>query len=166
MNSLDATFQGMWTVAFLLMFFLIVTTKMSIKEIKGFAVGRSHFFSQYGGREKKLAVKLLQMLLVKSRPFSVTCGLLCLLKTSCPAFCFCKCWGWCQNPLYHFKAINWIVTHWRGTRRRSPMEGVNSVINFYLWLFYCVFFLVSVDQCCGFSFLFGEFKFLLMLSIN
>ena len=46
--------------------------------------------------------------------------------------------------LYHIKEINWIGTHWRGTRRRSPMEGVNFIINFYLWLsssFYCSLFL-------------------------
>ena len=35
--------------------------------------------------------------------------------------------------LYHFKAINWIGSHWRGTQRRIPVEGVNSVINFCLW---------------------------------
>ena len=37
-----------------------------------------------------------------------------------------------KTILYHFKEINWIGTHWRGTRRCSPVKGVNSVINFCL----------------------------------
>ena len=37
-----------------------------------------------------------------------------------------------RTILYHFKKINWIGTHWRETQRRSPVEGVNSVINFCL----------------------------------
>ena len=37
-----------------------------------------------------------------------------------------------RTILYHFKAINWIGTHWRGAQRCSLVEGVNSVINFCL----------------------------------
>ena len=62
-----------------------------------------------------------------------------------------SCWSWCFRDsitiLYHFKTINWIGTHWRGTRRRSPVKGVNSVINFCLWLsssFFCFFFYFSL----------------------
>ena len=38
-----------------------------------------------------------------------------------------------QEPFVPFflKSINWIGTLWRGTRRRSPVEGVKSIINFY-----------------------------------
>ena len=39
-----------------------------------------------------------------------------------------------RTILYHLKEINWIGTHWRGTRRRSLVEGVKSIINFCLWL--------------------------------
>ena len=44
-----------------------------------------------------------------------------------------------RTILYHFKEINWIGTHWRGTQRRSPVEGVNSIINFCLRLSVSVF---------------------------
>ena len=50
----------------------------------------------------------------------------------CPAFCSATVEVDFQNHMYHFEAINWIGTHWRGTRRRSPVKGVNSVINFCL----------------------------------
>ena len=66
---------------------------------------------------------------------------LCLLKANCNfhksgLIDFCK--TFClqllklipEPFLYHSKEINWIGTHWRGTRRRSPVKGVNSVINF------------------------------------
>ena len=42
---------------------------------------------------------------------------------------------------------NCIGTHWRRTRRCIPVKGVNSVINFYLWLSVSVFvFPTSVYQ--------------------
>ena len=68
--------------------------------------------------------------------------------------------------LYHFKEINWIDTHWRGTRRRSPVKGVNSVINFYVCgsLILCFSF-ISVYSCC-FSILFWAFNFCQCCSIN
>ena len=36
------------------------------------------------------------------------------------------------EPFVPFLEINWIGSYWRGTWRRSPVEGVNSVINFCL----------------------------------
>ena len=53
-----------------------------------------------------------------------------------------------RTILYHFKEINWIGTHWRGTRRRSPVEGVKSVINFCCDSLILCFFFISVYQCC------------------
>ena len=67
------------------------------------------------------------------------------------------CRSWCSElpgtSLYHFETINWIGTHWRGTRRRSPVKGVNSVNNFCVcdsfvlvshFLFHILFLLLSV----------------------
>ena len=50
-----------------------------------------------------------------------------------------------RTILYHLKDINWIGTHWRGTRRRSLVKRVNSVINFCGCgsLFQCFSFLFS-----------------------
>ena len=68
-----------------------------------------------------------------------------------------------RNILYHFKAINWIGTHWRVTRRRSPVKGVNSVNNF------CVcdsFLLFSSLICCFLIAVQFAFHFSLQLSFN
>ena len=63
------------------------------------------------------------------------------------------------NPrtiLYHFKEINWIGTHWRGTQRHSPVKGVNFVINFCLWI---------SDSVLFYPHLFISFAFHFCLSI-
>ena len=64
-----------------------------------------------------------------SRCWAVEVDILCILFTVAEFVS--------RTILYHFKKINWIGTHWRGTRRRSPVEGVNSVIKFC----FCVFVL-------------------------
>ena len=97
---------------------------------------------------------------------------LCLVKANCN-FPEERSWRFCTTSylqlmklipepfLYHFIEINWIDTHWRGTRRCSPVKGVNSVINFCLWLSDSVFFSPTYGYQFFFSFMFKH-----LISIN
>jgi hypothetical protein len=103
----------------------------------------------------------------------------CSFEDAAQYSCFMVCWRCSCNPLYHFRRFNWIGTHWRGTRRRSPVKGVNSVNKFSICdsLSCCVFhsvrvFILLLSSCC-FSITFSYYSrylhvkcFVYMLSIR
>ena len=134
MNNLDAAFSEMWTVAFLWAFCSFVMEKMGNK-------GDSVRWEEEGGATVFSVMRSLEIALCCSfwsRPFLVILGFFSLLKSSFVTFreevlktlLLMSNFLWLvQNHLYHSRTINWIGSYWRGTWRRSPVEGVNSVIN-------------------------------------